>query len=126
VPGSELCSRARCTPPSPLDLSNAARTEAESNTRAVIDLLQGLARAQTANEAAVAALTSVRSAFGWVYGSFWTIDAATDTMRLGAESGTINPAFQQATAAASFREGQGLVGGACRSERCCSWRTSAP
>ena len=95
-----------------LDDPRTARAEAESNTRAVIDLLQNLGRVQTPNEAAMAALASVRAAFGWAYGSFWTLDRTSASMRCSGESGTVNAAFQAATQAASFREGQGLVGGA--------------
>lgn len=89
-----------------------ARDEANANTRAVIDVLQVTGQAKTAAEAAVAALNAVRAAFGWDYGSFWTLEESGQAMLFASESGVVNAAFQEATRKGRFQEGQGLVGGA--------------
>src|SRR5688572_30842456 len=89
-----------------------ALDEANANTRAVIDVLQATGQVKTVAEAGVAALNAVRAAFGWDYGSFWTLDQAAQAMIFSSESGVVNAEFQQATRQGRFQEGQGLVGGA--------------
>jgi methyl-accepting chemotaxis protein len=90
------------------------RDEAVANTRAVVEVLDAVSKVKTVTEAAVAALNSVRSAFGWTYGSFWTVDRADAAMKFVSESGTVSADFQGATRQGRFQEGQGLVGGAWR------------
>ena len=97
---------ARATPVAAKDLREA-RDEAVASTRAVIAVLDALGRVQTVTEAAVAALNSVRAAFGWTYGSFWLVDG--EAMTFTSESGEVSDEFQQATRRARFKEGEGLV-----------------
>jgi methyl-accepting chemotaxis protein len=90
------------------------RDEAVANTRAVVAVLDAVSRVTTVSDAAVAALNSVRAAFGWSYGSFWVVDRAEGVMKFASESGTVSGEFQAATRQGRFQEGQGLVGGAWR------------
>ncbi|MFC8923240.1 GAF domain-containing protein [Cellulosimicrobium sp. NPDC057127] len=56
------------------------------------------------------ALDSVRTEFGWAYGSFWSLDEDAQVLRFAVESGTAGEEFRQVTLAASFAEGVGLSG----------------
>ena len=55
---------------------------------------------------------TVREAFGWAYGSYWNLDPKENALRFALQSGSVNEEFRSATAAARFREGDGLCGGA--------------
>jgi methyl-accepting chemotaxis protein/putative methionine-R-sulfoxide reductase with GAF domain len=85
-----------------------------ADARAVTSVVSDLAAAATIQEAATTALESVRSTFGWAYGSYWAIDPKENVLKFSVESGTVNQEFQQVTLQASFREGQGLSGRAWR------------
>ena len=85
-----------------------------ADARAVTSVVSDLAAATTAQEAASIALSSVRSAFGWAYGSYWAIDPKANALRFAVESGSVNEEFRQVTLEATFREGQGL---SCRAWR---------
>jgi hypothetical protein len=50
---------------SPAPAQPLGREEAVANTRAVVEVLDAVSQVKTVAEAAVAALNSVRSAFGW-------------------------------------------------------------
>lgn len=84
--------------------------EASLNTEAVNQVLKNLATAETQNLALKAALDTVRSAFGWAYGSYWIVDPAEKVLRFNVESGTVTPEFAKVTQEASFKEGVGLSG----------------
>lgn len=84
--------------------------EASLNTEAVNQVLKNLATAQTQNLALKAALDTVRSAFGWAYGSYWIVDPVEKVLRFSVESGTVTPEFARVTQEASFKEGVGLSG----------------
>ncbi|TFV89508.1 methyl-accepting chemotaxis protein [Blastococcus sp. CT_GayMR16] len=56
------------------------------------------------------ALETVRTAFGWAYGSFWALDDAAHVLRFDVESGSAGQEFREVTLAASFAEGVGLSG----------------
>jgi putative methionine-R-sulfoxide reductase with GAF domain len=60
------------------------------------------------------ALETVRTAFGWAYGSFWALDEAANVLRFDVESGSAGDEFRQVTLKASFAEGVGLSGRAWR------------
>jgi methyl-accepting chemotaxis protein len=111
VPGKTAVLRSPDAPPSRGRVT-ADHEEALSCTRAVFEVLEALAKVTTVNDAAVGALNSVRAAFGWSYGSFWTVDQTGEAMAFTSESGEVSPEFQNATRQARFKEGQGLVGGA--------------
>ena len=56
------------------------------------------------------ALETVRTAFGWAYGSFWALDEVENVLRFDVESGSAGEEFRQVTLSASFTEGVGLSG----------------
>ena len=84
--------------------------ESSADTAAVNSLLQAIGKARTEVEAVSLALDTVRSGFGWAYGSYWKIDKETNTLRFAADSGTVTREFSEVTAKAAFREGEGLSG----------------
>lgn len=91
----------------------AARTEAaetRSDAEAVNQVLAQVSNATTIEEATRRALDAVRSAFGWVYGSFWRIDPADQCLKFELESGDAGPEFRKVTLEAAFPHGVGLSG----------------
>jgi methyl-accepting chemotaxis protein len=84
--------------------------ESAQNARAVTQVLQAVGRAGDVHGVAVAALETVREAFGWAYGSYWTPDDALGALTFEVESGTVNPDFMAVTKQASFAKGVGLSG----------------
>ncbi|HVZ32869.1 MAG TPA: hypothetical protein VG963_10605, partial [Polyangiaceae bacterium] len=76
--------------------------------------MDGLGKAQSSGQAIATTLDLVRDALGWAYGSFWSLDTSTQTLRFQQESGSVNDDFRQVTLSASFREGEGLSGRAWR------------
>ena len=57
-----------------------------------------------------AALSSVREAFGWSYGSFWEVHPEDQALRFVQDAGSVSEEFRRVTAEARFREGEGLNG----------------
>ena len=88
--------------------------EANANTQALVKLTEALGNARSADEASAAALETVKSAFGWAYGSYCKVNAKDNVLRFAAESGSVNADFRRVTMEASFREGEGLCGRAWR------------
>jgi len=88
--------------------------EANSNTQALVKLMEALGNARSSEEATATALETVKSAFGWAYGSFWKVTPKDNTLRFDSESGSVNAEFRRVTVEASFREGEGLSGRAWR------------
>ncbi|HEY7134933.1 MAG TPA: chemotaxis protein, partial [Acidimicrobiia bacterium] len=84
--------------------------EQEANLAAVGAVLSTLERAHTSADAAAGALETVRSAFGWAYGSFWQVDPADNALHFAVESGNAGDDFRRVTLDASFKEGVGLSG----------------
>jgi methyl-accepting chemotaxis protein len=89
--------------------------EAAANTAAVNQLLLGLARARTVRDVVTTALSSVREAFAWSYGSYWEVHPDDQTLRFVHDSGSVSEEFRRVTAEARFREGEGLNGQAWQS-----------
>lgn len=89
--------------------------EANENTRAVMETLEAVSSARSPDDAAAAALATVRAAFGWAYGSFWKVDPTENVLKFALDAGDVNEEFRRVTKAASFREGEGLSGRAWRS-----------
>ena len=79
-------------------------------TRALIDAIDAIVRADTAAEIIRALLDLIRRRFGWVYGAYWAFDPEQDVLAFSLESGEVDPEFQRATRAARFRQGEGLNG----------------
>ena len=89
-----------------------AKREAETaaDIRAVNQLLLALGRSRTVRDVITAALTSVREAFAWSYGSFWEVHPEEQVLRFVHDSGSVSEEFRRVTAEARFREGEGLNG----------------
>ncbi|MEM9445137.1 MAG: methyl-accepting chemotaxis protein [Verrucomicrobiota bacterium] len=88
--------------------------EANSNTRAVLDVVERLAQAETETEAAKIVLDTVRKGFGWAYASYWKVDEKENVLKFSVESGQVNEEFRLVTQTATFSEGKGLSGRAWR------------
>ncbi len=76
----------------------------------MIDSVTAILEAGTVAEVIRAALDSIRSRFGWAYGSYWVVDEARDALVFSAESGEVDSEFHRVTRSARFREGEGLNG----------------
>jgi methyl-accepting chemotaxis protein len=96
-------------------LTEEIQGDAAADSAAVAQLLAKLAEAETPEEATKAALDTVRDAFGWAYGSYWSLDTADSTLHFSVESGSVSPEFQRVSQSASFSEGVGLSGRAWQS-----------
>ena len=90
--------------------------------QAVIKTVSG---ARTRGEAVDLALTGVRDAFGWAYGSYWRVHPEDNALHFFAESGQVNEEFRRVTQEATFAEGVGLAGRTWRARASRSSRTSA-
>ena len=95
-------------------LAGAALQGTADDRSAVTTVVREVGEAADERSALLAALESVRTAFGWAYGSYWALDRATGTLRFDTESGSAGPEFREVTLAASFAEGVGLSGRAWR------------
>ncbi len=80
------------------------------DTRAVNTVLSVVSRAQTQEEAARLALETVRTSFGWAYGSYWKLDSKAQKLKFAVEAGIVNDEFRRVTLEARFQEGEGLSG----------------
>jgi len=85
-------------------------TELAADTSAVNRLLIAFGRAKTVPDVISAALSSVREAFGWSYGSYWEVNADDRALRFAHDSGSVSEDFRRVTAESRFREGEGLNG----------------
>jgi methyl-accepting chemotaxis protein len=94
------------------DKLETARREAETaaDVRAVNQLLVALGRSRTIREAITTALSTVREAIAWSYGSFWEVHPEDHALRFAHDSGSVSEEFRRVTAEARFREGEGLNG----------------
>ncbi|WP_278247126.1 methyl-accepting chemotaxis protein [Klenkia soli] len=95
-------------------VSKAALQETLEDRQAVTTVVGQIADATTEERALRVALDTVRTAFGWAYGSFWGLDERDHLLRFAQESGSAGEEFRQVTLAASFAEGVGLSGRAWR------------
>ncbi|SDJ36820.1 methyl-accepting chemotaxis sensory transducer with GAF sensor [Frankineae bacterium MT45] len=84
---------------------------------AVSSLIEAVRTAQSVDEVARAALDTIRSKFGWAYGSYWRVDREAGALRFALESGSVDAEFAAVTAAATFAEGVGLAGRAWAQKR---------
>jgi GAF domain-containing protein len=81
---------------------------------AVTEVVNKVGEARDEATALRIALETVRTAFGWAYGSFWALDEDAHVLRFDVESGSAGDEFRRVTLAASFAEGVGLSGRAWR------------
>ena len=93
------------------DALEAQLEEARGNARAILKVVESLEHADSTDAAMLAALGSVREAFGWTYGTFWTLDEGERVLRFSIESGSIAEEFRRMTVAARFPEGNGSLPG---------------
>ena len=84
--------------------------ETVDDARAVKEVMASMASASTTDAAVRAALETVRSAFGWAYGSYWALDRSDNALHFSVESGDAGAEFRAVTLSATFREGVGLSG----------------
>lgn len=88
--------------------------QAAQDMAAVNRVLREVSTAVTQEDALGRALETIRTGFGWAYGSFWRVDDTLGALRFAQESGDAGQEFRQVTLAATFREGVGLSGRAWR------------
>jgi hypothetical protein len=95
-------------------VATVALREAVDDRIAVADVAKSIGRARDVRSTLQAALDTVRTDFGWAYGSFWALDETSNVLRFDVESGSAGEEFRTVTLAASFAEGVGLSGRAWR------------
>jgi putative methionine-R-sulfoxide reductase with GAF domain len=83
---------------------------------AVTNVVTALGDAPDTSSALRVALDSVRTSFGWAYGSYWQVDDEQHVLRFQVESGSAGDEFRKVTLAATFAEGVGLSGRAWRAK----------
>jgi len=81
---------------------------------AVTTVVTALGETRDSEGAIRSALDSVRTAFGWEYGSYWEIDEQDNLLHFTFESGSAGEEFRTVTLASTFAEGVGLSGRAWR------------
>jgi GAF domain-containing protein len=96
-------------------LATAALRATLDDRAAVTTVVTEVGGAQDQPSALRAALDTVRTAFGWAYGSYWALDETAKVLRFQQESGSAGEEFRRVTLAASFAEGVGLSGRTWRS-----------
>jgi hypothetical protein len=96
-------------------LATAALRETLSDRAAVTTVVSEMSAATDQAAALRIALDTVRTAFGWAYGSYWALDPVDNVLRFQQESGSAGEEFRKVTLTASFAEGVGLSGRTWRS-----------
>jgi hypothetical protein len=91
-------------------LASAQLRETLDDRVAVTTVVTEVGEAADEASALRTALETVRTAFGWAYGSFWALDETEGVLRFRTESGSAGEEFRRVTLAASFAEGVGLSG----------------
>ncbi len=97
-------------------VARAQLQETLHDREAVTTVVTEIGAARNQEEALRVALDTVRSAFGWAYGSYWALDESARVLRFQQESGSAGEEFRAVTLSASFAEGVGLSGRAWRAE----------
>ncbi|GAA2635529.1 hypothetical protein GCM10010399_80360 [Dactylosporangium fulvum] len=95
-------------------LASVRLREVADDRLAVTNVVAALGSAHDTQHAVRVALDSVRTAFGWAYGSYWEVDELDRTLRFKVESGSAGEEFREVTLTATFAEGVGLSGRAWR------------
>jgi GAF domain-containing protein len=95
-------------------LNAAQLKETLDDREAVTTVVRRVGEARDEQSALRTALETVRSAFGWAYGSYWSLDEEAQVLRFDVESGSAGEEFRKVTLSASFAEGVGLSGRAWR------------
>ncbi len=102
------------TQAAPAGLQNDLSVEGIENSTALVESIAAITHAATVAEVIRGTLDVVRQAFGWIYGSYWTVDEQASALVFSLESGSVDEEFQRVTRSARFREGEGLNGRAWR------------
>ncbi|MGY2127720.1 methyl-accepting chemotaxis protein [Blastococcus sp. SYSU DS0617] len=97
-------------------LARAHLQETLHDREAVTTVVTKIGAARNQEEALRVALDTVRSAFGWAYGSYWALDESANVLRFQQESGSAGEEFRAVTLSASFAQGVGLSGRAWRAK----------
>ncbi len=100
-------------PQEPLAIAEEAQVqlaEADRNTQAIVNALRAIVSATSVETVIQETLDTIRSAFDWIYGSYWRIDAEQERLVFDRESGNVDAEFRELTRSASFRRGEGLNG----------------
>jgi GAF domain-containing protein len=95
-------------------VARAQLQETLNDREAVTTVVTTVGAAANQEQALRVALDTVRSAFGWAYGSYWALDESANVLRFQQESGSAGEEFRAVTLSASFAEGVGLSGRAWR------------
>lgn len=80
------------------------------NAKAVTNVLTALIDASTVEETTQRAVDKVREAFGWAYGSYWSLDPDEKVLKFILDSGQVSEEFRNGSRTATFKEGVGLSG----------------
>jgi methyl-accepting chemotaxis protein len=88
----------------------ATSLASDHDSRLMIETLTAIADAATFDDLAQAVIDSIRHQNGWVYGSYWRLDAGSATLGFAFESGEVDADFQRTCQTARFHEGEGLNG----------------
>ncbi|MEV6350174.1 methyl-accepting chemotaxis protein [Actinoplanes sp. NPDC051851] len=97
-------------------VNSAELRQVADDRMAVTTVVTKLGSANDSQSALRSALDSVRTAFGWAYGSYWQIDPDVNVLKFEVESGSAGEEFRRVTLAATFAEGVGLSGRAWRAK----------
>ncbi|WP_203826514.1 methyl-accepting chemotaxis protein [Actinoplanes palleronii] len=108
---SRIADMARFNAVAAADLAMSARDRS-----AVTEVVRKIGESNDSESALRAALDSVRTAFGWAYGSYWEIGEGEDVLKFRVESGSAGEEFRRVTLSASFARGVGLSGRAWRAD----------
>ena len=84
--------------------------EANTTTRALIEVIDAIIRAETVSEIVRSSLEVIRRQYGWSYGSYWAIEPGQDALEFSMEAGEVDAEFHRVTRSARFLEGEGLDG----------------
>jgi methyl-accepting chemotaxis protein len=95
-------------------IAEAELRQVNTDRAAVTTVVSKVGDAMASDEALRVALETVRTSFGWAYGSYWEIDEQANALRFRLESGSAGQEFRDVTLSASFAFGVGLSGRAWR------------
>jgi methyl-accepting chemotaxis protein len=84
--------------------------DARLNAAALRAVLEAIAGSLEADGVVAAALEALRQSLGFAYASYWRVDFGSSRLRFVADSGATSDEFRRVSAAAHFREGEGLNG----------------
>ncbi|TXR57980.1 GAF domain-containing protein [Quadrisphaera setariae] len=89
---------------------SVVQAKAAQDVEAVNAVLRELSKAEDPARAVRFALETIKSGFGWNYGSFWKLDARGDALVFDTEVGQVGEEFRRVTTTATFARGVGVAG----------------